>query len=83
MSEDLAKSKEEFLHKICGLNEEEYKLAVNPQLVDFILSDLEKRIKRDNPVKLSVFFTGISGFLKEPINLFQKAAIVGRKKKVK
>jgi len=66
------KSKEEWLHKICGLNEEQYKLATNPQLVDFILSDLEKRIKRDNPVKLSVFFTGISGFLKEPINLFQK-----------
>jgi len=72
MSEDLAKSKEEFLHIICGLNEEQYKLAVNPQLVDFILSDLEKRVKRDNPVKLSVLFTGISGFLKEPINLFQK-----------
>lgn len=72
MSDDIPKSKEEFLHKICGLNEEEYKLAVNPQLVDFILADLEKRIKRDNPVKLSVFFTGISGFLKEPINLFQK-----------
>jgi hypothetical protein len=41
-------------------------------LVDFILSDLEKRIKYDTPVKLSVFFTGISGFLREPINLFQK-----------
>ena len=66
------KSKEEWLHKICGLNEETYQLATNPQLVDFILSDLEKRIKRDNPVKLSVFFTGISGFLREPINLFQK-----------
>jgi hypothetical protein len=66
------KSKEEWLHKICGLNEETYRLATNPQLVDFILSDLEKRIKRDNPVKLSVFFTGISGFLREPINLFQK-----------
>jgi len=72
MSDDIPKSKEEFLHNICGLNEEQYKLAVNPQLVDFILTDLEKRIKRDNPVKLSVFFTGISGFLKEPINLFQK-----------
>ena len=30
MSEDFPKSKEEFLHKICGLGEEEYKLAVNP-----------------------------------------------------
>jgi len=69
---DLPKTKEEWLHKICGLDEETYKLATNPQLVDFILADLDRRIKHDNPVKLSVFFTGISGFLKEPINLFQK-----------
>lgn len=72
MSEDVSESKEEYMHKVCGLTEEEYKLAMNPQLVDFILADLEKRIKHDNPVKLSVFFTGLSGFLKEPINLFQK-----------
>ena len=72
MSEDVPESKQEYMHKVCGLTEEEYKLAVNPQLVDFILADLDKRIKHDNPVKLSVFFTGLSGFLKEPINLFQK-----------
>jgi len=71
-AEEAPKSKEEYMHKICGLTEEEYKLATNPQLVDFILADLDKRIKHDNPVKLSVFFTGLSGFLKEPINLFQK-----------
>ena len=73
MSDDFPKTKEEFAHKVCGLEtEEDYKLAVNPQIADFVLAELDKHIKYDTPVKLSVFFTGISAFLKEPINLFQK-----------
>jgi len=41
-------------------------------LVDFILLDLERRVKRDKPTKLSVLFTGLSAYLPEPINLFLK-----------
>ena len=41
-------------------------------LLDYVLSDLEKRVKRDKPTKLSVFFTGLSAYLPEPINLFLK-----------
>jgi len=41
-------------------------------LIDYVLSDLEKRVKRDRPTKLSVFFTGLSAYLPEPINLFLK-----------
>jgi len=41
-------------------------------LLDYVLSDLEKRVKRDRPTKLSVFFTGLSAYLPEPINLFLK-----------
>lgn len=65
-------SKEEYLHKACGLEEATFKFAMSPHIVDYVLADLDKRIKHDNSVKLSVFFTGISAFLHEPINLFQK-----------
>jgi hypothetical protein len=41
-------------------------------LIDYVLMDLEKRIKKDKPTKLSVFFTGLSAYTKEPINLFLK-----------
>jgi len=58
--------------KVLGLDRETYNFATAPQLVDYILADMEKRIKHDIPVKLSVFFTALSGYLKEPINLFLK-----------
>lgn len=41
-------------------------------LLHLILNDLDKRIKRDYSTKLSVFFTGLSAYLPEPINLFLK-----------
>lgn len=41
-------------------------------LIDFLLKDLEKRVKRDKATKLSVFFAGLSAYLPEPINLFLK-----------
>jgi len=41
-------------------------------LVEYILSDLDTRVKKDRAVKLGVFFTGLSSHLKEPINLFLK-----------
>jgi len=41
-------------------------------LINYILNDLEKRIKKDKAVKLSVFFNGLSAYLPEPINLFLK-----------
>lgn len=41
-------------------------------LIDYILKDLEKRVKKDKATKLSVFFAGLSAYLPEPINLFLK-----------
>jgi DNA-binding MarR family transcriptional regulator/uncharacterized C2H2 Zn-finger protein len=41
-------------------------------LLQFLTNDLEKRVKRDKPTKLSVFFTGLSAYLPEPMNLFLK-----------
>ncbi|MGQ9507684.1 MAG: hypothetical protein ACUVTB_07535 [Candidatus Bathycorpusculaceae bacterium] len=41
-------------------------------LMDYIHQDLDKRVKRDKATKLSVFFTGLSAYLPEPINLFLK-----------
>jgi len=67
-----SESKMDVLLQTLGLDNEAYSFATAPQLVDFILADMEKRIKHDIPVKLSVFFTALSGYLKEPINLFLK-----------
>jgi len=44
-------------------------------LLHLILKDLDKRIKRDYSTKLSVFFTGLSAYLPEPINLFLKGKV--------
>jgi hypothetical protein len=41
-------------------------------LINYVLTDLDIRIKKDKPVKLSVFFTGISAFQEQPLNLFLK-----------
>jgi len=41
-------------------------------LIEYVLNDLEKRVKKDKATKLSVFFTGLSAYLPEPINLFLK-----------
>jgi len=41
-------------------------------LIDYVLSDLDRRVKRDRPTKLSVFFAGLSAYTREPINLFLK-----------
>jgi hypothetical protein len=38
-------------------------------LIDYVLSDLDRRVKRDRPTKLSVFFAGLSAYTREPINL--------------
>jgi len=41
-------------------------------LISYVLNDLEKRVKKDKATKLSVFFTGLSAYLPQPINLFLK-----------
>jgi hypothetical protein len=41
-------------------------------MVKYVLTALEKYVKRDNITKMSVFFTGLSAYLAEPINLFLK-----------
>lgn len=50
------------------VSEEVWKLGQNPKLIDYILSDLDKKVKRDLPCKLSSFFTGLSSYSNEPIN---------------
>ncbi len=41
-------------------------------LQDYVLKDLENRIKKDKSTKLSVFYTSLSAYLTEPMNLFLK-----------
>jgi len=42
------------------------------ELLDFVLEDLERRVKKDRSTKLSVFSTGLSAYSTEPMNLFLK-----------
>ena len=44
----------------------------NEDMVKYVLNALDKYVKRDNITKISVFFTGLSAYLAEPINLFLK-----------
>ncbi|MEM4973139.1 MAG: hypothetical protein QXR87_05470 [Candidatus Hadarchaeales archaeon] len=50
----------------------ELELPEGGNLLSFVRGVLEKRIKRDEVTKLSVFFTGLSAYTGEPINLFLK-----------
>jgi hypothetical protein len=47
-------------------------IARKENLTDYVLADLDTRIKKDRAVKLSIFFTGLSSFMNDPINLFLK-----------
>ena len=56
------------------INEENevLELAKDDKILIHVLNYLDWQIKRDYPTKLSCFFTGVSAFLKEPLNLFLK-----------
>lgn len=46
------------------------KLGQKENLIDYFLKDIGERVKKDDPVKISVFTTGLSTYLESPINLF-------------
>ncbi|MBA7485040.1 hypothetical protein ES707_20574 [subsurface metagenome] len=52
----------------------EEQLWKSPELVRHIFSDLGRRVKRDNITKASVFFSGLSAYLSDPLNLFEKGS---------
>jgi len=51
---------------------ETVKIWRTQNLIDYVLKDLDKRVKKDRVTKLSVFFTALSAYTREPINLFLK-----------
>ena len=44
------------------------------ELVRHIFSDLGRRVKHDNVTKAAVFFSGLSAYLPDPLNLFEKGS---------
>ncbi len=44
----------------------------NEDVIELLLKDLEKTVKRDEHVKLAVFLTALSAYTDEPLNLFLK-----------
>ena len=48
------------------------KVWTEREILPYVAEDLERHVKRDRAVKLSVFAAGVSAYLPEPINLFLK-----------
>jgi len=44
----------------------------SPKLLEYLFVDLNKRVKYDMVTKTSVLFSGLSAYLPEPLNLFEK-----------
>jgi len=66
-AQDTVKAEELYI-----LSQEAQTIAKDPNLISILILDMDMRIKKDRPVKLSVFFTALSAYLKNPMNLFQK-----------
>ncbi len=56
------------------LNSATAQLLHSENILEKLLKTLDKNIKKDYVTKLSVLFTGISAFLREPLNLFIRGA---------
>lgn len=67
---DLERMVEDALGFIASKTPQVGKLGQTENLIDFFLNDIGKRVKKDDPVKISVFATGLSTYLESPINLF-------------
>jgi len=46
----------------------------SPELLKYLFMDLNKRVKYDKVTKTSVLFSGLSAYLPEPLNLFEKGS---------
>jgi hypothetical protein len=64
----------EFCERIEQTDKELMAIAQNPNLLTYIFTDLNRRIKFDKTTKTSVFFSGLSAYLPHPLNLFTKGA---------
>jgi hypothetical protein len=63
-----------FCEKIEQNDKELITIAQNPNLLTYIFTDLNRRIKYDKVTKTSVFFSGLSAYLPHPLNLFAKGS---------
>lgn len=64
--------KEAWKKHVKKLFDEEKEFRENPQLMRTIFNDLSRRVKHDNVTKSAVLVSGISAYLPEPLNLFEK-----------
>jgi DNA-binding MarR family transcriptional regulator len=67
---DLERMVENALGYVAANSPKVGKLGETRDLIAFFLKDIGARVKRDDPVKISVFTTGLSTYLESPINLF-------------
>ena len=66
---DLVRMVENAIGYIAAHDPKVGKLGQTDDIIEFFLNDIGKRVKRDDPVKISVFTTGLSAYL-SPTNLF-------------
>ena len=58
------------LEEVTNIFQEAGKLGRNPELIKTLIEVLDFEIKYDYTTKLAVFFTGLSAYTLEPLNLF-------------
>jgi DNA-binding MarR family transcriptional regulator len=61
-----------FSEKINKEHQQHLKIWQSPKLLEYIFTDLNKRVKYDKVTKTSVLFSALSAYLPEPLNLFGK-----------
>ncbi|MBN2260472.1 MAG: hypothetical protein JW702_07995 [Clostridiales bacterium] len=64
--------KEAWKKSIKQMYKQENDFLENPELMRTIFNDLSRRVKHDNVTKSAVLVSGISAYLPEPLNLFEK-----------
>ena len=70
--DELEAFQKSFCERIEQTDQEVMAIAQNPNLLTYIFTDLNRRIKYDKTTKTSVFFSGLSAYLPHPLNLFAK-----------
>jgi len=71
---DLSKNKAELLFRLAneGLTPEEYTLAIDPSLANKITEDQDSRVRHDKVIRRCLTAVGLSSFLSDPINFWQR-----------
>jgi len=72
--DELETFQKSFCERVEKFDQEARSIWQSPDLLAYIFTDLNRRVKYDKITKVSVFFSGLSAYLPEPLNLFEKGS---------